>query len=76
MRGGVLAVMHDLNLSAMFADRVLVMQSGRLAAQGGVHETLSNDLLSQVYGCRIESCQTPAPQSWFILPQLSSAHAG
>lgn len=71
--GGVLAVMHDLNLSAMFADRVIVMHQGRLAAAGKVRETLSDDLLATVYGCRIESCRTPPEGRWFVLPHLSQA---
>ncbi|MEP4194806.1 MAG: heme ABC transporter ATP-binding protein [Aliishimia sp.] len=69
--GGVLAVMHDLNLSALFADKVLVMHNGQIAGAGSVQETLRNDLLSDVYGCRIESCQVPPSESWFILPHLS-----
>ncbi len=73
--GGVLAVMHDLNLSALFADRVLVMHEGRLAAAGSVAETLRDDVLSRVYGCRIESCRTPSPKSWFVLPHLSKGEA-
>lgn len=71
--GGVLTVMHDLNLSALFADQVLVMHDGRLAAAGAVSETLRDDVLSRVYGCRIESCRTPSPENWFILPHRSQA---
>ncbi|MEM6940415.1 MAG: heme ABC transporter ATP-binding protein [Pseudomonadota bacterium] len=73
--GGVLAVMHDLNLSAMFADRVLVMRGGQLAAAGGVQETLQDALLSDVYGCTIQSCQAPAAGSWYILPHRSKSLA-
>ena len=32
--GGVVAILHDLNLTAMYADRVLVMKRGRVAASG------------------------------------------
>ncbi|MEM9966893.1 MAG: heme ABC transporter ATP-binding protein [Pseudomonadota bacterium] len=71
--GGVLAVMHDLNLSAMFADKVMVMQQGRLVAAGTVRDTLRDDLLSDVYGCVVQSCATPSGESWYVLPHLSSA---
>lgn len=30
--GGVIAILHDLNLTAMYADRIFVMHRGRLAA--------------------------------------------
>ena len=32
--GGVVAILHDLNLTAMYADRICVMHQGRLAAAG------------------------------------------
>ncbi len=35
---GVIAVMHDLNLTALFADQIVLMPSGRLAAAGSVRE--------------------------------------
>src|SRR3546814_18181308 len=31
---GVLAILHDLNLAAMYADRLAVLSHGRLAAEG------------------------------------------
>ncbi len=32
--GGVIAVMHDLNLTGLYADRVVMMKSGRVLAAG------------------------------------------
>lgn len=69
--GGVLVVMHDLNLSAMFADTVLVLKGGRLAAFGPTKPTLTNALLSNVYGCDVFTCATPTQEDWFMLPHLS-----
>jgi len=69
--GGVLAVMHDLNLSAMFADQILVMKEGCLAASGEVKATLQNGLLSEVYGCAIETCRVPPTDEWYVLPHCS-----
>lgn len=70
--GGVVAVMHDLNLSAMFADEVLVMKSGAVAAHGPADETLKDDLLSDVYECHIATRALPAHQGWFFLPQAAA----
>ena len=39
--GAVLAVVHDLALAARYADRVLIMESGRIVAQGAPAETLT-----------------------------------
>lgn len=46
----VLAVTHDLGLAARFADRILVMEAGRLVAHGEPGEALSEDVLSRVFG--------------------------
>jgi iron complex transport system ATP-binding protein len=43
-------VLHDLNLAARFSDRLVVLHSGRVAANGVPREVLSTRLLSQVYG--------------------------
>lgn len=73
--GGVLAVMHDLNLSAMIADQILVLHEGRIAAAGSVKQTLTDAVLSHVYGCPIQSCRNPAPEQWFFLPQNAGRKA-
>jgi len=48
--GGVLAVVHDLALAARFADRVLVMQDGRIVAHGTPAETLDPARIAEVFG--------------------------
>ncbi|EAV42361.1 ABC transporter related protein [Stappia aggregata IAM 12614] len=52
--GGVVAVMHDLNLTAAFADRVLVMQGGRRLAFGVRDEVMQAGLLSKAYDFPLE----------------------
>lgn len=47
--GGVVAVMHDLNLTAAFADKILVMQKGQRLAFGARDEVMQADLLSRAY---------------------------
>ncbi len=49
----VLAVLHDLNLAAGFADRIMVMTRGRLAADGPPNEVLTAEQLSAWYGCTV-----------------------
>ena len=48
--GAVLAILHDLTLAARFADRVLVMERGRIVADGGPPEALSRQRLAEVFG--------------------------
>lgn len=46
----VMASIHDLALARSFADRVLVMQGGRIVADGAPNEALRPDLLQSVFG--------------------------
>lgn len=66
--GGVLAIMHDLNLSAMFADRMVFLVGGRIAADGPPAQVMLPHLLSAAYGCRAEPNRVP-PQGPWLLPQ-------
>ena len=45
----VLVVLHDLGLAAAYADRVVVMDSGRVVADGAPHDVMTSELLSRVY---------------------------
>ncbi|TAG11842.1 MAG: hypothetical protein EAZ40_16680 [Rhodobacterales bacterium] len=66
--GGVIAIMHDLNLSAMFADRMAFLVSGRLAVIGRPAEVMQQALLEAAYGCRISLNRAPISGPW-LLPQ-------
>ncbi|MEL7045151.1 MAG: heme ABC transporter ATP-binding protein [Pseudomonadota bacterium] len=46
---GVLAVLHDLDLAARFADRVALLDDGKLIALGTPEEVLTEERLSTVY---------------------------
>ncbi|MGO8026135.1 heme ABC transporter ATP-binding protein [Rhizobium leguminosarum] len=65
--GGVIAVMHDLNLTALFADRIVLMKSGRLAAAGSIGEVLTNETMLSVFGCALRINQVPADGTPFVL---------
>ena len=45
----VIVVTHDLGLAARFADQVLVLSQGRLVAQGGAVEALSEKVMADVF---------------------------
>ncbi|MGR3460363.1 MAG: heme ABC transporter ATP-binding protein [Roseovarius sp.] len=69
--GGVVCVLHDLNLAAMFADAIVVMRQGGVAARGTPATVLTSAILSDVYACDIEVGCVPAPGVPFILPQAA-----
>jgi iron complex transport system ATP-binding protein len=50
----VLSAMHDLTLAGEYADRLLLMDGGRLVASGNAHEVLTEALISEHYGARVK----------------------
>lgn len=70
--GGVLAVMHDLNLTALFADQVVMLEAGRIAAAGRPAEVMTDAALSRVYGHPLRVNRLPEPGLPFLLPQANA----
>ncbi|MGI9220483.1 MAG: ABC transporter ATP-binding protein [Woeseiaceae bacterium] len=50
--GGALVVLHDVALAARFADRLIWMRDGRVVTEGPPQETLSTELMYDIYGVR------------------------
>lgn len=67
--GGVVAILHDLNLTAMFADHVTVMSRGRAAAAGAPADIFTDELLHRVFECRLQVGALPVAGTPFVLPQ-------
>ncbi|NEW69703.1 ABC transporter ATP-binding protein [Streptomyces rhizosphaericus] len=51
--------LHDLNLAAMYCDRLLVLREGRVVAEGTPGEVLTPSLIKRVYGVRAEVTHDP-----------------
>ncbi|NOY10637.1 MAG: ABC transporter ATP-binding protein [Archaeoglobi archaeon] len=45
-----IVILHDLNLAARYADRLVVLNRGKVYASGSPREVLTTDLLPEVYG--------------------------
>lgn len=71
--GGVIAVMHDLNLTALYADRVAILADGGCLAFGTPAEVLTDDTLSRAYGCALRVSAPPPAGVPYILPHAASA---
>ncbi|MEP1143675.1 MAG: ABC transporter ATP-binding protein [Henriciella sp.] len=48
--GGALLVLHDIELAARYASRLIWMKDGRIVADGSVEETLTPERLAETYG--------------------------
>lgn len=66
--GAAVLVLHDLNLAAAHADRVAVLEAGRLVAIGAPGDVLDADRLSQVYDHPIEVLAHPRTGAPLVLP--------
>jgi iron complex transport system ATP-binding protein len=57
----ILMVVHDLNLAALFADRVAILGEGRLQALGTPAEVLTSGNLQRHFGVRAHVTEGPQP---------------
>jgi iron complex transport system ATP-binding protein len=71
--GGVIAVMHDLNLTALYATRVAVLSEGRRLAFGTPADVLTDRILSRAYGCKLRVSAPPPAGVPYVLPHAASA---
>ncbi|WP_417248156.1 heme ABC transporter ATP-binding protein [Celeribacter sp.] len=69
--GGVVAVMHDLNLTSMFADHVVLLGNARVQASGSPQDVLTDHALSACYGCPLRTNTPPPSGRPWILPQAA-----
>ncbi|MBU2982634.1 heme ABC transporter ATP-binding protein [Lentibacter algarum] len=69
--GGVVAVMHDLNLTAMFADSIALISEGRVLRQAAPEAVLQDELLSRAYQCSVR-VNTPPADGTYLLPHAAS----
>lgn len=72
---GIVAAVHDLNLAALYADRVAVLREGRLVALGPPDDVLVPDLVAQVFGLHVRRIADAASGRHLILP-LGQSGAG
>ena len=56
---GALAVLHDMNLAAIYADEVAIMCHGRIAARGSPEEVLQPELIQQIFGLAVLVIRQP-----------------
>ncbi|CAJ1585736.1 ABC transporter ATP-binding protein [[Mycobacterium] wendilense] len=56
----VIAAMHDLTLAGQYADRMVMLRSGRVVADGAPAEVLTAQRIADVYDARVEVVQRGA----------------
>ncbi|MFI6865660.1 heme ABC transporter ATP-binding protein [Nocardia sp. NPDC050406] len=64
----VVVVVHDLGVAAAYADRVAVLDAGRIAADGPPRQVLTTELLTRVYQHPVEVLDHPVTGAQLVLP--------
>jgi len=64
----VVMVLHDLNLAARYADRLVVMRAGRIIAEGPPAEVLTEAVVLEAFGLTARIIADPVCGSPMIVP--------
>ncbi|AML51804.1 heme ABC transporter ATP-binding protein [Falsihalocynthiibacter arcticus] len=68
--GGVIMVMHDLNLTAMIADQMWMMRDGEVVAKGAPKTVMTDAILTETYSTPLVVHQGREDGPPYILPTL------
>ncbi len=64
----VVGAMHDLNLAALYFDRLVLLKEGRIFAEGAPAQVLTEEIISAVFSALVKVQRHPATGVPFILP--------
>ena len=70
---GVLAILHDLNLAAAVADRLVLLDGGRLAAAGPPAAVLTAARIAAVFGIDVDVVARPDGRGPLVVPHAVAA---
>jgi iron complex transport system ATP-binding protein len=71
----VIAILHDLNLASLFADRIVLLHRGKVAGEGTPAETITDSTLAQVFGLDTVVGRLPPPGTPFVLPHVMTSRS-
>lgn len=64
----IVMVLHDINLSARYADYLFAMRQGKLIAEGKPSEVITSQLIKDVFGLDCTIIQDPVSESPSVVP--------
>lgn len=65
----IVMILHDINLSARYADYIFALRAGKLISQGAPSEVISCDLIKRVFDLDCVVIEDPVSLSPFIVPK-------
>jgi len=69
----VVAILHDLNLAALLAERIVVLDRGHIDCDGTPRQTINSEMLRRVFDIETSVSNIPASGVPFVLPQEMTA---
>lgn len=66
--GGALAILHDLNLASLYADRLVMLRAGRVFAEGDRDDVLTEARVQALFGARVSVVPHGSPARPYVLP--------
>ncbi|MCL2759429.1 MAG: ABC transporter ATP-binding protein [Treponema sp.] len=60
----LIGVFHDLNLARQFGDIAIILNNGKIAANGKINEVLNSKVLNDVYGIDIQGFMKESLKNW------------
>lgn len=64
----IVMVLHDLNLSARYADHLVAMRDGEVAAEGSPHDVVTEDVVREVFGLDSRVITDPVSHTPLVVP--------
>ena len=65
----IVMLLHDINLSARYADYIFALRKGKLVAQGTPEDVITSELIDTVFGLDCKVIKDPVSHSPFIVPR-------
>lgn len=69
----IVAVLHDLNHAARYADHIVAMRDGRIVAQGSPREVITTERVEEVYGLPNVVIDDPVTGGPLVVPVRGGA---
>ena len=71
----MIAVLHDLNLAARLAKRIIVLQQGRTVADDTPANTITDEIAREVFEVADAVLRMPPPGMPFVLPRIGQENS-
>jgi iron complex transport system ATP-binding protein len=66
--GGAFAILHDLNLASLYADRLIMLANGAVVGDGPPDSVLTEERVQSIFGERIRVIADPSGDRRYVLP--------